>query len=91
MGGWFCIGLGCVKFGIGCRHFNVSMAIVSGRYGNLCCSVARSGCLVVMNKYISFWMLSSGFMICGFSDWNFCNMCGSAGRGLGLSISFVVH
>jgi hypothetical protein len=30
MGGWFYIGLGCVKFGIGCRHFNASSAIFSG-------------------------------------------------------------
>jgi hypothetical protein len=25
--GWFCIGLGSVKFGRGCRHFRVSSAI----------------------------------------------------------------
>jgi hypothetical protein len=84
-----------VKFGIGCRHFSASMAIISGRYGNLCCSVVRSGRSVVMNEYISFWMLSSGFIICKLSEWNFCNKCGSVGRGLGLSIrfliSFVVH
>ena len=34
-------------------------------------------------------------MICGFFEWNICNMCGSVGKGLGLSlrllISFVVH
>ena len=50
MGGWFCVGLGCVKFGIGCRHFNVSMAIFSGRYGNLHCSIARFRRSVVMNE-----------------------------------------
>ena len=34
-------------------------------------------------------------MICGFFEWNICNMCRSVGKGLGLSlrllISFVVH
>jgi hypothetical protein len=30
MGGWFCKGVGCVKFGIGCRYFKVSSAIFSG-------------------------------------------------------------
>jgi hypothetical protein len=70
------MGLGCVKFGINYRHFNASIAIFSGRQGNLCCSVAKSRCLVVMNEYISFWMLSDGFIICEFSERNFCNMCG---------------
>jgi hypothetical protein len=49
-----------VKFGIGCRHFNDSMAIFSGRYGNLRCSIAKSGRSLVMKEYISFWMLSGG-------------------------------
>jgi hypothetical protein len=31
MGGKFCMGLGCVKFGIGCRHFRASRAIFLGR------------------------------------------------------------
>jgi hypothetical protein len=31
MGGWFCMELGCIKFGIGCRHFSDSNAIFSGR------------------------------------------------------------
>jgi hypothetical protein len=48
-----------VKFGIGCRHFNDSMSIFSGRYGNLRCSIARSEHSLVMKEYISFWMLSS--------------------------------
>jgi hypothetical protein len=37
-----------VKFGIICRHFSVSIAIFSRRYGNLCCSIVRSGRLVVI-------------------------------------------
>jgi hypothetical protein len=61
----------------------------------LCFSIARSGRSVVMNEYISLWMLSSGSIICGFSEWNFCNMCGSVGRDFGLLvkffIKFVVH
>jgi hypothetical protein len=68
MGGWFCIGLGCVKFGIGCKHFNVSRAIFSGIYGNFCCSVARSGRVIVMNEYISLCILSSGTLISGFFE-----------------------
>jgi hypothetical protein len=44
-----------------------------------------------MNEYISFWMLSSGFIICGFSKWNFCNLCGYVGRGFGLSIRFFIR
>jgi hypothetical protein len=48
------VGLGCVKFGIGCRHFKASSIIFSGRYGNLCCIVARFGCSVVINEYRSF-------------------------------------
>jgi hypothetical protein len=48
------MGLGCIKFGIGCRHFNASCTICLGRYGNLCCIVAIFGCSVVMNEYSSF-------------------------------------
>jgi hypothetical protein len=68
MGGYAYMGLGCVKFGMGWRHFRASCNIVSGRHGNLCCIVARSGCSVVTNMYNSFWMLSSGTVICGFSE-----------------------
>jgi hypothetical protein len=89
MGGWFCVGLGCVK--IGCRHFNVSIAIFSRRFENLCCSIARSGRSLVMNEYMSFWILSSGFIICRFSEWNICNMCGSVGKGWGLSIRLLIN
>jgi hypothetical protein len=50
---------------------------------------------VVINEYILLWMLSRGLVICGFSKWNFCNLCGFVGRGFGLSIfffiKFVVH
>jgi hypothetical protein len=31
MDGWFCMGLGCVKFGSGCRHFRASSVILLGR------------------------------------------------------------
>jgi hypothetical protein len=48
------MGLGCVKFGIGCRHFKASISIFSGRYGNLDCIVARFGCSLVINEYSSF-------------------------------------
>jgi hypothetical protein len=48
------MGLGCVKFGMVCRHFYASSSIFSGRYGNFCCIVARFGCSVVMNEYSSF-------------------------------------
>jgi hypothetical protein len=61
MGGWFGMELGCVKFGIGCRHFKASSIIFSGRLGNLCCVVARFGCSVVINEYSSFWMLLEWF------------------------------
>jgi hypothetical protein len=31
MGGWCCMGLGCVKFGIGCMHFSASFDSCSDR------------------------------------------------------------
>ena len=31
MGGWFCMGLECIKFGISCRHFKASSVIFSRR------------------------------------------------------------
>jgi hypothetical protein len=50
---------------------------------------------VVINEHISLWMLSRGLVICGFYEWNFCNLCGSVDRGFGHSfrflIRFVVH
>ena len=48
------MGLGCVKFGIDCRHFKASRIIFLRRYGKLCCIVAKFGCLVVINEYSSF-------------------------------------
>jgi hypothetical protein len=44
------------------------------------------GCSMVMNEYTSFCMLTSGLVIPGFSEWNFCNVCGSVGNGVGLLI-----
>jgi hypothetical protein len=48
-----------------------------------------------MNEYNLFWILSSGLVICGFFEWNFCSICGSVDKGFGLSssllIRFVVH
>jgi hypothetical protein len=44
-----------------------------------------------MNECIFFWMLSDGFMICEFSVWNFCSICGFVGRGFGLSIRFLIR
>jgi hypothetical protein len=48
-----------------------------------------------MNEYNSFCMFESGVVICGFSEWNFCNLCGSVGIAFGHSvrffIMFVVH
>jgi hypothetical protein len=41
---------------------------------------------MVVNEYISFCMLSNGFVIHGFSKWNFCNVCGSVGSGIGLLV-----
>jgi hypothetical protein len=64
--GWFCIGLGSLKFGRGCRHFRVSSAIFLGRYGNFCSSISKFGRSAVMNDYISFCMLINGLVICGF-------------------------
>jgi hypothetical protein len=84
-------GLGSVKFGIGCKHFRVSCAIFSGRYGNLCCSISMFGSSVVMNEYNSFCMLSSGLVMCWFSKWNFCSLCKSVDRGFGLSIKFLIR
>jgi hypothetical protein len=80
------MGLGVVKFGRGCRHFSVSSESFSGRYGNFCVRVSRLGCLVVMNEYISFCILSSGLVICGLSKWNFFSACGFVGSGVGLLI-----
>jgi hypothetical protein len=40
---------------------------------------------------MSFWMLLGGFIICEFSEWNFCNMCGFVGRDFGLSIRFLIR
>jgi hypothetical protein len=48
------MGSGCVKFGMGCRHFSASSIICSGRYGNLCCIVVIFGCSLVINEYSSF-------------------------------------
>jgi hypothetical protein len=31
MGGYACMGLGCVKFGMGWRHFKASCNIASGK------------------------------------------------------------
>jgi hypothetical protein len=53
--------------------------------------VVKSGCSEVMNVYSSFWMLSRGLVICGFSEWNFSNLCWSVGKGLGLSIRFLIR
>jgi hypothetical protein len=66
--GWFCIGLGSVKFGRRCRHFRVSSAIFSGRYGNFCNSISKFGRSAGMNEYISFCILSNGLVVCGFSE-----------------------
>jgi hypothetical protein len=44
-----------------------------------------------MNEYISFWMLSDGFIICKFSEWNFFNMCGFVGRDFGLLVRFLIR
>ena len=41
---------------------------------------------MVMNEYISFCMLTNGLVISRFSEWNYCNMCGSVGSGIGLLI-----
>jgi hypothetical protein len=75
--------LGCVKFGIGCKHFRASSVIFLGKLGNFCCSVSSFGHSVVINEFNLFWILSSGLVICGFSKWNFCNICGSVGRVFG--------
>jgi hypothetical protein len=63
--GWFCTGLGVVKFGRGCRHCSTSDMSLSGSYGNFCERVSRLGRSVVMNEYISFCILSRGLVICG--------------------------
>jgi hypothetical protein len=60
-------------------------------YGNLCCNVTRFGCSLVINEYSSFWMLSSGSVICGFSEWNFIYLCWVVGRDFGLSIKFLIR
>jgi hypothetical protein len=65
--GCSCMGLGVVKFGRGWRHFRVSIASFSGLYGNFCFRVSMFGRFVVIKEYISFCMLSSGLVICGFS------------------------
>jgi hypothetical protein len=46
--------------------------------------VVKSGCSEVMNVY-------SSLVICGFSEWNFSNLCWSVGKGLGLSIRFLIR
>ena len=53
MGGWCCMGLGCVQFGIGCRHLSALWIICSGRYGNLFCAVVRFGFSLVIMEYSS--------------------------------------
>jgi hypothetical protein len=40
MDGGFCICVGCVKFGICCKHFRDSFIRASGRYGNVDCRVS---------------------------------------------------
>ena len=44
------MGLGCVKFGMGCRHFRASLSICSGMYGNLVCVVIRFGFSLVIKE-----------------------------------------
>jgi hypothetical protein len=39
-----------------------------------------------MNVSVSFCMLSNDLVIPGCSEWNFCNVCGSVGSGVGLLI-----
>jgi hypothetical protein len=65
--GCSCMGLGIVKFGRGCRHFRVFSASFSGMYGNFYFRISMFGCSVVIKEYISFCILSSGLVICGFS------------------------
>jgi hypothetical protein len=65
--GCSCMGLGVVKFGMGCRHFRTSSASFLGIYRNFCFKVSKFGCSVVMNEYTSFCILSSGLIMCGFS------------------------
>ena len=36
-------------------------------------------------------MLLVGFKICESFEWNFCNMCGSVGKGCRLSIRFLIR
>ena len=85
------MGLGSVKFGIGCRHLRVSIAMFLGKYGNLCCNVFMFGRSMVMNEYNSFCILLVGLVMCGFSKWNFCSLCRSVGREFGLSIKFLIR
>jgi hypothetical protein len=44
-----------------------------------------------MNEYNAFCILGSGVVICGFSEWNLCNLCCYVGRGFGHSIRFLIR
>jgi hypothetical protein len=48
-----------------------------------------------MNEYISFFVLSDGLVMCVFSEWNFCSMCGFVDNEVGWLISLfssvIVH
>jgi hypothetical protein len=88
---WFCIGLGSVKFGSGCRHFRDSRAIFLERYGNFCSSISKLGRSMVINEYIYFYILSNGLVICGFFRWNFYNVCGSIGSGVRLLVHLFIR
>jgi hypothetical protein len=65
--GCSCMGLEVVKFGRGCRYFRASSASFLEMYGNFCFRVSIFGCSVVIKEYISFCILSSNLVICGFS------------------------
>jgi hypothetical protein len=44
-----------------------------------------------MYEYSSSCILFRGLVICGFSEWNFCSLCWSVGRGFWHSVRFLIR
>jgi hypothetical protein len=51
MGGKYCACMGCVKFGMCCRHFRDSIRKVTSKYGNFSCKSSMVGWFSMVNEY----------------------------------------
>jgi hypothetical protein len=90
MDGEFCICMGCVKFGMCCRHFRNSIRRVPSKYGNVSCKSSKVDWFSVINEYSLSCTMFDGFIRSGLLSQKFWRMWGVNCGGWGSCVSFLI-